>query len=75
MSSRHELTTSTYRPERAELDAARASLPDGRTVDGLLRATLRALAADPDQLLTLLEPHWPADKPRGRPRKQPTARP
>ncbi|MEV1202797.1 hypothetical protein [Microbispora rosea] len=69
MTSRHELTTSTFRPERAELDDARPHVPDGRTIDGLLRATLRALAADPDALLQVLEPHWPAAKRRGRPRK------
>lgn len=70
MSSRHELTTSTFRPEQAELDAARPLVPDGRTIDGLLRATLRALAADPERLLEVVEPHWPAAKRRGRPPKQ-----
>jgi len=73
MNSRHDLTTSTYRPERAELDAARAALPDGRTMDGLLRATLRAFATNPAALLELLEPHWPAAKPLGRrPKPRPT---
>ncbi|WP_067184566.1 hypothetical protein [Microtetraspora niveoalba] len=73
MSSRHELTTSTFRPEQAELDDARPLVPPGKTMDGLLRATLRALAADPQRLLDVLGPHWPAEKRRGRPPKQPAA--
>lgn len=69
MNSRHELVTRTYRPEQAEVDAARAHLPDGRTMDAYLRGCLRRLAAEPDRVLAELEPYWPPEKPRGRPRK------
>lgn len=67
-SSRHELTTSTYRPERDELNDAAAHLPEGKTMDGFLRACLRTLRDDPEALLALVSPRWPAHKPRGRPR-------
>jgi hypothetical protein len=71
MSSRHELTTSTYRPARDELDDAKPHVPPGKTVDGFLRACLRALRAEPERLLAVLAPYWPPEKPRGRPRKTP----
>jgi hypothetical protein len=69
MPSRHELTTSTFRPERDELTDAGGNLPEGKTMDGFLRACLRTLRDDPRALLDLIGDRWPADKPRGRPRK------
>ncbi|MDX3099682.1 hypothetical protein [Nonomuraea angiospora] len=72
MGSRHELTTSTFRPERDELIDAGAHLPQGKTMDGFLRACLRTLRDDPQALLELIGPRWPADKPRGRPPKKAT---
>jgi len=74
MSSRHKLTTTTFRPAPEEIAAARLHIPKGRTLDGFLRATLRALAADPQRLLEVLAPHWPPSKPRGRPPKNQPAK-
>jgi hypothetical protein len=70
MASQHKLKGTTVRPEPEELDAAKPHL-NGRSVETLLRASLRALAADPERTLAALEPYWPPEKPRGRPRKQP----
>ncbi|MFI6813755.1 hypothetical protein ACIBG7_15145 [Nonomuraea sp. NPDC050328] len=69
MASQHELTTSTFRPERDELTAAAAQLPAGRTMDAFLRACLRTLRDDPQQLLDLVGPRFPEEKKRGRPKK------
>jgi hypothetical protein len=65
---RHRSRGRTVRPEPAEAAAAEPHL-DGRTWEDLLRAALRALAAEPDRTLALLEPYWPASRRRGRPRK------
>ncbi|MFG1913081.1 hypothetical protein [Kribbella sp. NPDC048928] len=43
----------------------------GLEMRGFVVACLTALAADPDALLNQIEPHWPAEKPRGRPRREP----
>jgi hypothetical protein len=72
MPSRHDLTTSTYRPTKEELANAKTHIPAGRTVDGFLRACLKTLNDQPETMLELLGDRWPEEKPRGRPRKQPT---
>ncbi|MEU9072382.1 hypothetical protein AB0D60_36535 [Streptomyces sp. NPDC048306] len=38
-------------------------------MQGFLVACLNALVANPDGFLEQLTGHWPAEKPRGRPRK------
>lgn len=38
-------------------------------MQGFLVACLNALVANPDGFLEQLKEHWPAEKPRGRPRK------
>lgn len=62
--SRRRVTIKVDPDERA---AAERLLPAGRTMTGFLRACMRALAADRDALLTLLEPHW-SERRAGRPR-------
>jgi hypothetical protein len=70
MANQHKIKGTTVRPEPAEVEAAKPHL-DGRSIETLLRATLRALKAEPDRVLATLEPYWPPEKPRGRPRKTP----
>lgn len=57
----------TIKVDPNEQAAAEQLLPQGRTMTGFLRACMRALAADRDALLALLEPHW-SERRAGRPR-------
>jgi hypothetical protein len=70
MSSQHRDPGLTVRPpadlKAAAQDALRAR---GRETRGFVVACLAALVADPDAFLDQLTEHWPADKPRGRPRR------
>lgn len=65
---RHKNPAKTYRPIPEEHTAAVAALPEGKTMDGYLRACLRLLAEHPEQTLALVEPYWPETR-RGRPPK------
>jgi hypothetical protein len=58
------------RPPREVKAAAKGAL-DERDVEmtAFLTACLIAVANEPDRLLALLQRHWPAPKPKGRPRK------
>lgn len=72
MVSRHREPGLTVRPP-ADLKArASTALSDrGKEMQAFITACLRALDADPDGFLAVLTEHWPAPKPRGRPRKSP----
>jgi hypothetical protein len=68
MSSQHAYTTRTYRPTRAEADAAGAVLvARGWTRGDYIRAALRWLVSDPDAALAALGHHRPPPRPVGRP--------
>lgn len=71
MSSNHADPPLTVRPP-GELKAAASDELDSRGLHmrSFVVACLAALRADPDGFLRLLTPHWPADKPRGRPRRR-----
>lgn len=66
MTDGHRNPGRTVRPAPDEVAAAAPYL-DGRTWEDLLRAAMRALAADPERTLALLAPHWPPPRRRGRP--------
>jgi hypothetical protein len=67
---KHQVRAKAFRPEPDEYDDGKALLGDrGWEMDGFLRACLRLLKDEPDQLLALLAPHRPPTKPRGRPKK------
>ncbi|GHF33311.1 hypothetical protein [Streptomyces fumanus] len=58
------------RPGEALKQGATQALNNrGREMQGFVVACLNALVADPDSFLRRLSGHWPAEKPRGRPRK------
>jgi hypothetical protein len=60
----------TVRPgEALKQQATQALNSRGREMQGFVVACLNALIADPDGFLEQLNGHWPAEKPRGRPRK------
>lgn len=71
MSSRHKNPSVSFRPPPEIKDDAKAEL-DARDLElaAFLTASLAALAADPDGLLKILNPHWPPPSPRGRPPRQ-----
>lgn len=63
----------TVRPPEADLAAAREVLTEQRLdMRAFVTASLRALVADPQGTVARLEPFWPPEKPRGRPRLDPT---
>ncbi len=70
---KHKITGTTLRAEPEEVAAARAEFPPGRSMEAFHRACLRAIAAEPERVRTLLAQYWPPEKPRGRPRtRRPT---
>jgi len=67
---RHRDPGLTVRPPKALKEAAQIELASrDRTMRAYFVACLNALVADPDRFLAGLDEHWPADTPRGRPRK------
>ncbi|GGX58155.1 hypothetical protein [Streptomyces chartreusis] len=67
---RHRDPGLTVRPDAALKEQATQALSArNQEMQGFVVACLNALVADPDGFLERLEEHWPADKPRGRPRK------
>ncbi len=69
MSSQHADAALTVRPPADVKGAAQEALAvRDREMRAFVVACLTALAADPDRLLDLLGPYWPARKRRGRPR-------
>jgi hypothetical protein len=70
MGSQHADPALTVRPPAEVKDRADAVLKErGLEMRGFVVACLAALADDPDALLAHLGKHWPAEKPRGRPRR------
>lgn len=70
VSSQHRDEPLNVRPPNEDRKAAHAALGErGKDMTGFITACLRALVRDPDRLLALLAPHWPAPKARGRPRR------
>lgn len=69
MASQHKNPAKTYRPDPGEHADVMEALPEGATMDGLLRACLRWVRSDPAAALKILAPYWPAKKPIGRPPK------
>jgi hypothetical protein len=70
VSSDHADPALTVRPPAEVKARAQAELAArGRGLRGFVTACLAALVAEPDRLLALLDAHWPAEKPRGRPRR------
>jgi hypothetical protein len=73
-SSQHADPQLNVRPPAAVMNQAKDVLRErDREIRGFVVACLAALNADPDALLAQLAEHWPADKPRGRPRRTPPA--
>jgi hypothetical protein len=71
MSSQHRDKPLSVRPDRLTREAAEHVLIDrDLKMTEFVTACLRALATDPNQLLTVLQPHWPQPRPRGRPSRQ-----
>ena len=69
---RHRDPGLTVRPDATLKAQATQALSDrDREMKAFVVACLSALVADPDSFLELLNEHWPAEKPRGRPRKSP----
>jgi hypothetical protein len=69
-SSRHADPALTVRPPaQVKADAQTVLRERGLEMRAFVTACLAALAADPDQTLKQLTPHWPEDKPKGRPRR------
>ncbi|GHE51097.1 hypothetical protein [Streptomyces capitiformicae] len=67
---RHRDPGLTVRPGADLKQQATQALSDrDREMQGFVVACLTALVADPDGFLERLAEHWPAEKPRGRPRK------
>lgn len=78
--SRHRDPPLTVRPPAALKTAAQEELTSrNHETKAFVVACLKALVADPDGFLAHLAEHWPAETPRGRPRKtaapQPTEPP
>lgn len=73
MASQHEYPAKTYRPEPSEHQEVKDLLPAERTMDGLVRACLRWVRAEPERALEVLAPYWPPKKPVGRPKTKGTA--
>ncbi|WP_211265823.1 hypothetical protein [Actinacidiphila oryziradicis] len=72
MSSQHRDPPLTVRPPADVKTQAQAVLnARNLEVQAFVVACLSALAATPDQFLAGLKPHWPEQKPRGRPRRTP----
>lgn len=72
MPSQHENPSHAFRPAAEEWDPAEEILASRSITPGeFLRACLRWLASDPDGVLAVLAPHWPARRATGRPRKKP----
>lgn len=70
MSNRHRDRALTVRPAEDIRAPAQAALAvRGREIGAFVAACLAALAADPDRFLAHLAPHWPAPRPKGRPRR------
>ncbi|MFJ3310268.1 hypothetical protein ACIPSA_46210 [Streptomyces sp. NPDC086549] len=70
MSSQHRDPPLTVRPPATlKADAQKELTNRGREMKAFIVACLNALVADPDGFLNLLNEHWPAETPRGRPRK------
>jgi hypothetical protein len=64
----------TVRPDATLKQLATQALSDrDREMKAFVVACLSALIADPDGFLEQLNEHWPAAKPRGRPRKATSA--
>ena len=73
MSSQHADQALTVRPPAEVTEQAKAILGDRNLeIRSFVTACLAALAADPDGFLEGLTNHWPPEKPRGRPPRQPT---
>ncbi|WP_406490575.1 hypothetical protein OHB06_00855 [Streptomyces sp. NBC_01604] len=69
-SDRHRDPRLTVRPDTDLKQQATQALSDrDREMQGFVVACLNALVVDPDGFLERLKEHWPAEKPRGRPRK------
>ncbi|WP_018588935.1 hypothetical protein [Salinispora arenicola] len=69
MGSQHADPALTVRPPKEIQSAAKAVLDArGREMRAFVTACLAAVAAEPDEVLAMLASHWPAPKPRGRPR-------
>ncbi|MFM9499874.1 hypothetical protein ACKI1Q_40620 [Streptomyces galilaeus] len=67
---RHRDPGLTVRPDATLKQQATQELSDrDREMKAFVVACLSALVADPDGFLEQLNEHWPAEKPRGRPRK------
>lgn len=76
MPSQHADPQLNVRPPAAVTNEAKAILEArGREIRSFVVACLSALNADPDTFLELLDEHWPAAKPRGRPRQPSSAEP
>ncbi|MER6187749.1 hypothetical protein [Streptomyces sp. NPDC001652] len=66
----------TVRPGAELKQQATDALNDrDREMRAFVVACLNALVADPDAFLERLNEHWPAEKPRGRPRKPTPSQP
>lgn len=68
--SQHRLPTRTYRPDPEEYADAAELLGPGETMDRLVRACLRAFAADPARFRALIAKHWPPPARQGRPPRE-----
>ncbi|MEU0947528.1 hypothetical protein ABZ379_33240 [Streptomyces canus] len=67
---RHRDPVLNVRPEATlKAQATQALSERDREMQGFVVACLNALVAEPDGFLERLKEHWPAEKPRGRPRK------
>ncbi|MFG2681285.1 hypothetical protein [Streptomyces sp. NPDC048392] len=67
---RHRDPVLNVRPDATlKAQATQALSARNQEMQGFLVACLNALVADPDGFLEQLREHWPAEKPRGRPRK------
>ena len=71
MNSQHADTAAVTVRTGPEVKEAATRVLDRRKLQmrAFIVACLTALAADPDKFLATLAPHWPAPKPRGRPRR------
>jgi hypothetical protein len=68
MSSQHRDAPLNVRPDTAARRVAQAVLSEReRDMTAFITACLATVAAEPDAMLALLDPHWPTPKPRGRP--------